>query len=159
MKPPAHGTALHRLYLTAIWLKGAAAAVETLAGALVPFATSERVRELVVLLTAPELAEDPDSRVANYLNRAAGNFSTDTQAFVGTYLVVHGAIKLAMVAGLLTRRMWAHPVALGLIAAFLSYQAYRFSYTHSVWLLVAMAIDLGIAWLIWREFQLRKQGT
>jgi uncharacterized membrane protein len=159
MKPPAHGTALHRLYLAAIWLKGAAAAVEMLAGAMVPLATRERMRELVVLITAPELAEDPDSRVANYLNLAAGNFSTDTQAFVGTYLVVHGAIKLAMVAGLLTRRMWAHPVALGLIGAFLAYQAFRFSHTHSVWLLVAMAIDLGIAWLIWREYQVRKQAT
>lgn len=153
-----HSTGFHRAYLVAIWAKGLAALLETIVGALIPFVSLQKLHEGVVLLTAPELAEDPDSRVAGYLSRSSEQFSSDSQAFLAVYLAAHGIIKLVMVAGLLTRRMWTYPVALVLIGAFLAYQLQRFMHTRSVWLLVAMAIDIGIAYLILREWRARKLG-
>ena len=158
MSAPRHRTGFHRAYLVAIWAKGLAALLETIVGALVPFVSLQKLHEGIVLLTAPELAENPDARIAGYLSRSSEQFSSDSQGFVAIYLVAHGIIKLVMVGGLLTRRMWTYPVALFLTAAFLAYQLHRFTHTHSVWLLVAMAIDLGIAYLILREWRVRKLG-
>jgi uncharacterized membrane protein len=37
-------------------------------------------------------------------------------------------------------------------ALFIAYQAYRFTYTHSVWLLLVTALDILVIALTWREY-------
>ena len=86
--------ALHRSFLISVWIKGLAGLVETMGGILVLFITPRVLDSFVILLTAPELAEDPDDKVANYLSQAAQHFSTDSQLFASAYLIIHGLIKL-----------------------------------------------------------------
>jgi uncharacterized membrane protein len=38
-------------------------------------------------------------------------------------------------------------------ALFIMYQLYRFSFTHSVWLLVITILDMVVIWLTWREYK------
>ncbi len=46
----------------------------------------------------------------------------------------------------------------GFLAGFIAYQAYRFFFTHSLWMIALTIVDLIVAFLIWREYQARKQG-
>jgi uncharacterized membrane protein len=113
---------------------------------------------LVVFLTAPELAEDPTDRIAILLQRMVRELTPDTKLFASGYLIVHGIIKVFLVAGLLGRRLWSYPVSLWFLAFFIAYQGYRFFFTHSLWMIVLTIVDLIVAFLIWREYQARKEG-
>jgi uncharacterized membrane protein len=44
-------------------------------------------------------------------------------------------------------------------AAFVVYQLYRFLFTHSLWLIALTVLDLIVAFLIWREYQVRKKTS
>jgi len=133
----------HGLFLLSVWSKGIAGFVETIGGLLLLIIPQTGLNALVIALTAPELAEDPTDRVATFLQR-----------------IIHGVIKILLVAGLLGRRLWSYPVSLWFLAAFVAYQMYRFLFTHSLWLIALTVLDLIVAFLIWREYQdVRKQTS
>src|SRR5882724_4237306 len=148
---------LHRLFLISAWLKGAAGVLEAVAGIPFFFVAPKALETFVVFLTAPELAEDPNDWIATHLAQAVHQFSSDTAFFAGAYLVIHGLIKIFLVAGLLRGKLWAYPVSLWFLAAFIAYQCYRYTYTHSISLVLLTVFDLAVAFLIWREYQSRKQ--
>jgi len=148
---------LHRLFLISVWLKGGAGLLETLAGIPFFFVTPKAIEAFVVLLTAPELSEDPSDWIATTSSRSVHQLSTDTTFFAGAYLVIHGLIKIFLVAGLLRGKLWAYPTSLWFLAAFIVYQCYRYAYTHSIWLILLTVLDVIVAYLIWHEYQSRKQ--
>ena len=148
----------HTFFLLSVWSKGIAGLVETIGGLLLLFIPHSGLNEFVILLTAPELAEDPTDRVAVFLQRMVHELSADTKLFASGYLIVHGIIKVFLVAGLLVRRLWSYPVSLWFLAGFIAYQVYRFFFTHSLWMIALTIVDLIVAFLIWREYQARKQG-
>jgi uncharacterized membrane protein len=148
----------HKLFLVSVWCKGIAGLVETIGGLLLLFIPQSGLKALVIFLTAPELAEDPTDRIATLLQRMVHELSADTKLFASGYLIVHGIIKVFLVAGLLGRRLWSYRVSLWFLASFIAYQAYRFFFTHSLWMIALTIVDLIVAFLIWREYQARKQG-
>src|SRR6267143_259524 len=145
----------HRLFLLSVWTKGIAGLVETIGGLLLFFVPKSGLNALVIFLTAPELAEDPTDRIATLLQRLVHELSADTKLFASGYLIVHGIIKVFLVAGLLGRRLWSYPVSLLFLASFVAYQAYRFYFTRSLWMIALTIVDLIVAFLIWREYQAR----
>jgi uncharacterized membrane protein len=147
----------HRLFLLSVWIKGIAGVVETIGGIVFLWVPQERLNRFVILLTAPELAEDPTDRVALFLQRSVHNLAANTKLFASGYLIIHGLIKVFLVAGLLQRRLWSYSVSLLFLILFIVYQCYRFLFTHSLWLIVLTIVDLVVAFLIWREYQARKQ--
>jgi uncharacterized membrane protein len=148
----------HTLFLVSVWSKGIAGLVETIGGLLLLVIPQARLNALVIFLTAPELAEDPTDRVANFLQHMVRDLGADTKLFISAYLVVHGVIKVFLVAGLLRRQLWSYPVSLWFLAGFIAYQTYRFFLNHSLWMILLTVVDLIVAFLIWREYQARKQG-
>jgi uncharacterized membrane protein len=148
---------LHRSFLISAWLKGGAGLLEILAGIPFFFVTPKAIEAFVVWLTAPELSEDPDDWIAVALGHSVKHFTADTALFTGAYLVIHGLIKLFLVAGLLQGRLWSYPISLWFLAAFIVYQSYRYIYTHSIWLVLLTVVDVIVAFLVWHEYQSRKQ--
>src|SRR5437870_6541565 len=148
----------HMFFLLSVWSKGLAGLLETIGGVLLLLIPHTRLNALVVFLTAPELAEDPTDRIATFLQCMVHELSADTKLFASGYLIVHGIIKVFLVAGLLGRRLWSYPVSLWFLASFIAYQTYRFFFTHSLWMIALTIVDLIVAFLIWREYQARKQG-
>ena len=157
MTTSAREKTLHRLFLISVWIKGGAGLLETLAGVPFFFVAPEAIERLVVFLTAPELSEDPNDWIATTIRRVVHHFSADTALFAGAYLVIHGLIKIFLVAGLLRGKLWAYPTSLWFLAAFIVYQCYRYAYTHSIWLVLLTVIDVIVAYLIWHEYQSRKK--
>ncbi len=153
-----HQKGLHQLFLISIWIKGISGILETLAGIAAVFVEPRALEAVVLFLTAPELSEDPDDWFANFLGGAVRQYSADTQTFLSTYLMIHGLIRVFLVGGLLRRKLWAYPVSLAALGLFIVYQGRRFMHTHSLWLVFLTVLDLGVAYLIWDEYRLRKRG-
>ncbi len=144
---------LHTLFLISVWIKGVAGLLETIAGILCSFITPKALTSFVVSLTAPELSEDPSDWIASILRRAVQHVSADTTQFAAAYLIIHGLIKLFLVTGLSLGRLWAYPLSLWFLAAFIVYQCYRYTHTHSILLVLLTVFDLAVAFLIWSEYQ------
>lgn len=113
---------------------------------------------MVILLTAPELSEDPHDWLANYLSSAAQKFSSGAQSFASAYLVIHGLIKVFLVVGLVCgRHLWVYTASMWALVAFIVYQMWLYSRAPSTWLLLLTLLDLVVIYLVWREYQWRKQ--
>src|SRR5438105_7399149 len=88
----------HRLFLLSVWSKGIAGLVETIGGLLLLCIPQAGLNAFVIALTAPELAEDPTDRVATFLQHIVHELVADTKLFASGYLIVHGVIKVFLVA-------------------------------------------------------------
>lgn len=146
------------LFQISVWLKGLNAALEVMAGGALLFVTPGVILGVVTFFAQDELAEDPHDRVANVLLGFAQHLSVGTERFIALYLLSHGVTKFALVVALLRRILWAYPVSAAVFAAFVAYQLYRYSFTHSAALLALSLFDLTLICLIWAEFvALRKR--
>lgn len=143
---------IHLIFEISLFLKGAFAFLEIVGGFLAYFIPKQFVLGLVAELTQRELAEDPRDLVAHYFLHAAQNLSVGTQHFAAVYLVSHGVIKLWLIVGLLRERLWYYPTALIIFGLFIAYQLYRFSFTHSPFLLFITVVDIVVIILTWHEY-------
>lgn len=143
---------IHLIFEVSLFLKGAFAFFEIVGGVVVYFLPQYLVLDVVAALTQAELAEDPRDLVANYLLHAAQHLSVGTREFAAIYLLSHGAIKFWLIVGLLRERLWYYPTAMIVFGLFIVYQLYRFSFTHSVFLLLLTALDVVVIVLTWHEY-------
>lgn len=148
---------IHLFFKISLVLKGAFAFLEILGGVLALLVPRQFLLGVVAVLTQRELVEDPRDLVANYLLHAAQHLSVGTQTFAALYLLSHGAIKLWLILGLLRERLWYYPTALAVFALFIAYQLYRFSFTHSAFLLFITAVDAVVIVLTWHEYRYLKR--
>jgi uncharacterized membrane protein len=150
--------ALHRWFDVGVLFKGAEGLLEMIAGAWLAF--DPGVLHLVIFrLTAKELLHDPDDRIAGALRSFAEELGTGRHTFAVVYLIAHGVVKVALAAGLLANKRWAYPFGIAVLLAFAIYQIYRFTHTHAILLPLLSALDLGIAWLVWREWRARASSA
>ncbi|RWM08414.1 MAG: DUF2127 domain-containing protein [Mesorhizobium sp.] len=152
MKPVAERR-IHQLFEIGVWLKGAHALIECIGGILLYVVSTDTIASWVNALTQEELIEDPNDLIAGYLSQTASHFSVASKEFYAFYLLSHGLIKLLLVVGLLRGKLWSYPASLAALGAFMVYQVYRYSYTHSLGLLVLTVFDAIVMWLIWQEWK------
>jgi uncharacterized membrane protein len=148
---------IHTLFLVSVWIKGIAGLLEMLTGVVCFFVKPETLMSLIIRVTAPELTEDRDDWIAALISRAIRSLSHDSMLFAAAYLILHGLIKLLLVAGLLRGRLWTFPLSLGFLGAFIVYQAYRYTHTHALSLILLTVVDLAVMFLVWREYAARRQ--
>jgi uncharacterized membrane protein len=148
---------IHQLFEVSVLLKGAHALVECVGGVVLAFVSTARIVRLVERATLDELSEEPHDFLASHLLAWAHGFSVQTQHFYAFYLLSHGAVKIALVAGLLARKLWAYPASLAALAGFIGYQLYRYTLTHSIGLILLTAFDLLVMALIWHEYRLMRR--
>ncbi|KAA3447042.1 DUF2127 domain-containing protein [Mesorhizobium sp. SARCC-RB16n] len=148
---------IHQIFEVGVWLKGAHALIECIGGALLYVVTTATIASWVNAFTQDELIEDPNDFIAGYLSQVAGHFSVASKEFYAFYLLSHGLIKLFLVVGLLRGKLWSYPASLMALGAFMIYQVYRYSYTHSAGLLVLTVFDAVVMVLIWHEWKVVRQ--
>lgn len=145
---------IHRVFEVSITLKGVHALLEVVGGILLYTVSVGSIDSFLTLLSSAELLEDPHDIISNFLITTAQSLSVSSKAFAAFYLLSHGAIKVVLVAGLLRNKYWAYPTSLVVLGLFILYQAYRYTFTHSVWLVALTIFDLVVMWLIWHEYKL-----
>jgi uncharacterized membrane protein len=69
------------------------------------------------------------------------------------FLIVHGIVKLALVGGLATNRLWSYPAAILVLAGFTIYQVYQLSQQYSLFLEVITVLDVIVIRLVIAEYK------
>lgn len=149
----------HLLFEASLLFKSAFAVLELVAGLGLSVLPFEKIAGFIGWLTRAELAEDPQDLLAGALVRAAQSLSLEAAQFYAVYMVSHGALKLALLAALWRRVLWAYPVAIAVFAGFIVYQVHRYALTGSAMMLVLSAVDLLVIGLTLREYQVLKRGA
>lgn len=72
------------------------------------------------------------------------------------FLFSHGAVKLFLAICLLLNKHWAYPWALAALGVFTIYQMYHIIQRPSVGLAIITIINIGIMYLIYREWNVQK---
>jgi uncharacterized membrane protein len=151
-KSPRLENSIHIAFEVSLILKGCVALLETLGGIVAYFVSMRMLLKVVTSLTADELAEEPNDLIASYFLHLFQHITSGSQQFISFYLVSHGLVKLLLVTGLYLKKLWCYPVAIAVFFAFIAYQLYRYSFTHSEWLLLLTILDGVVIWLTWHEF-------
>jgi uncharacterized membrane protein len=138
-----------------IVLKGLDGVLELAGGLLLLLVTPEGLNRLLARVTQHELSQDPHDFVANELLRFGHSLTASTVRFAAVYLLLHGIVKVVLVAALLRNKLWAYPWLIAFLLVFVVYQVYRLVLAPETWLVLLTIFDLFVAALTWREW--RKQ--
>jgi len=137
---------LHQLFILSVILKGIHAAIELIGGiALYLFSTNAIIAWLWEA-----------GRSSDLIAKFAHGFSRPEHEFYAFYLVSHGIVNGAIVAGLLLGKRWSYHATFIVLTLFIAYQLYRYSYTHDIGLVAISIIDLIVMVLAWNEYRLFK---
>jgi uncharacterized membrane protein len=143
---------LHTAYLAAILIKGFDGALEALAGIVIAVTGPERLYEWVIRVTAPELTGHHPALHA--IRSGATRLAEASHEFVIFYLLVHGILKLGVVAALLRGGgRWLFPIASLILACFVAYMGRELSLHWSGWVLSFALFDLLTLILVLNEWR------
>jgi uncharacterized membrane protein len=144
---------LDLVFLVGVLFKGIDGLVELIGGLVLLIATPVQLLGAARALTAEELAEDPNDIIANLILHGAQHLESATVLFVAIYLLLHGIVKLAIVAALLLGTRRVYPWAIAALLLFLVFQIYELFVAPS-WTVVLLTIfDAIIILLTWREWR------
>ena len=147
-----------RLFRIGVGLKGLHAGLEIVGGLALLVIRPSDILRVIALLTQDELDEDPRDFIASHALGIAERLSISSVHFAAFYLLVHGVVKIFLAGALLKHKMWAYPLAIVVFGAFIAYQLYRFTFTHSAGLIVLSVFDIAVTWLIWLEYRAAMMG-
>lgn len=144
---------LHIGFEIGILSKGINAVIEIICAFLLMFFNPVRLNNLMTWLTYPELLEDPNDKIMNFVLRIAGNYSVSSQHFGIFYLLSHGIVKLFLVIMLWRKKLWAYPLTVVALMFFIAYQIYRYSYSPSSFLIALTIFDIAMIFLTISEYK------
>ena len=149
---------LDRAFRITVVLKGIDGVLEVIGGVALLLVSPASIEHLVRFLTAHELAQDPHDFVASHLLHSASQLSRSSTVYGGIYLLTHGVAKVVLVVLVLRDKLWAYPLMIALISAFIAYQIYRLTYRMSLGLIVLTLFDMLVVWLTWREYRIKRRA-
>lgn len=114
------------------------------------------VTDLMHKIMGHELTEDPTDFLYRLVEILFSHHSFHVTYFLAFYFIFWGLIDIILSLQLLKGRLWAFPLSLYLIGSFVIYELFRFTHTHSMFLLGIIAVDIIVMALIFKEYQLIK---
>lgn len=147
------------LFRVGVVLKGLDGVAEIAGGIALCLVSPVFINHVIRWLTAGEISEDPRDLVANFLRREASRVSLSGEHFIAIYLLIHGVIKIGIVAALLKVALWAYPVAIFIFFGFIAYQIYQYTLTGGIGLIALSVFDAVIIVLVWLEYRALKAAA
>lgn len=141
-----------RFFAAGIILKGLDGVLELVVGTLLLFISPASIHELAVIVTQPELSEDPDDFIATHILHTAAGVTGTVVVFTALYLLAHGIVKVVLVTALLLDKLWAYPWMIAVLVIFILYQLYQLTLTPSAGLIALTVFDILIVVLTWHEY-------
>jgi uncharacterized membrane protein len=148
----------HRLYLVSLWVKVVFAVAEGFSGLAIYFVTIPQIRHVVSWILGWKIFAHPSDRRTVVMHHLLGGLQLNAKTFLAVYLLLHGLLKIGLVAGLLSGKRWAYPLGLFGLGAFVLYQLYHFSRHGNPAILVLAGFDVFIMWLVWKEWREKMRG-
>lgn len=153
----------HLAYLITIGIKGFDGALETIFGLIVLFVGKTRLYAYAIHITAPEITGHPVTHAGHMIRHNADTLMQASAAFVITYLLIHGILKLGIAISLIRERsLWIFPVSAVILTGFVIFMLYKLALHRSGWLLAFAIFDLVTIALVlneWRNFRIRASGV
>ncbi len=147
---------LDRTFFVSLIAKLADGVIELVGGVVLFVLSPAQIQRAVAAVTRGELAEDPNSLIANLLVRYAGQLNVSLTVFGALYFLVHGVVKVLLVVAVLRDHLWAYPWLIAFLVAFIGFQGYELV-VHFSWGLVFLTVfDAFIVYLATREYQRHK---
>ena len=143
----------HSLFIISILLKGLFALGEAAVGLTLLISPPGVLTLFIHFMFHNRLVADPNDPLATFALHQLHDFDMTRHTFVALYLMLHGLVKMGVVAGLYSERLWAFPIGLTALGIFIAYQMERYFATHAPLLLVISIFDAFIMVLAWREYQ------
>ncbi len=143
---------LHGAFEIGVVVKGIDGIAELVGGFLLLFVSPGTIQNIFLFFARREFAEDSKDLVANYLLYFLQGLSTRT-IFYGWLFIVHGAVKVFLVAGLLKHKLWAYPSAIAAFSLFVLYQIYQMTFDYSPLLLLITVVDIIVVGLTIHEYK------
>jgi uncharacterized membrane protein len=147
---------LDRTFFVSLIVKLADGVLELVGGVVLLVLTPSQIQRAVAAVTRGELTEDPNDLVANLLVRYTGQLNVSLTVFGAWYLLVHGVVKVLLVAAVLRDHLWAYPWLIGFLVAFIGVQGYELVVHFSWGLLLLTVFDVFIVYLTVREYRRHK---
>lgn len=147
---------LHKTFRIGILLKGLDGAFEIVGAVFVWFLNPASAMRILRTLFRHELSENPHAFLASHLIGALQGLA-GSRWFAAAFLLSHGLTKVVLVVALWFDRLWAYPLMIFVLSAFILYQIGRFAETHSIVLGLLTLFDLVIVWLTWREYRAQRR--
>ncbi len=151
------GDLLDRAFLIGIVLKGLDGILEVAGAGLLLLVSPSTIDRITQTLTQHELSEDPHDFLATHILHATGALTGSSLQFAAAYLLIHGVVKIVLVAALLRNKIWAYPWMIAFLAAFIVYQLYRMTFAPSLALAGLTVFDAIVTWLTIREYQRQRR--
>ncbi len=146
------------VFIFSLVIKGIDGLVELVGGLMLFFFSQPQIQHLVMHMTHRELIEDPHDLISNLLIKSTANFTDSVRYFLAVYLLVHAAVKLISVVGIITNRLWAYPFALITLGLLTLYQIYHVFFVNASLFMIALTIfDIFILWMIAYEYKHRRK--
>lgn len=147
-----------RIFYIGIFFKGVDGAIELFTAITLFFINPDQIHKLVALATREELAKDPHDFIANLLLNNTNHISRNAITFLIVYLLIHAAVKLVAVFGIILKQLWAYPFALITLGLLTLYQLYEIIVRPSLGMILLTALDIFVIWLIAREYTKIREG-
>jgi len=148
----------HEFFELGILVKGIDGILQLIGGAALLFVSSADINTIALFFIRGELSEDPKDFLANLFLNATQSVIR-MQTFAGILLIVHGAVKIFLVAGLVRNKLWAYPASIMIFGGFVLYQFYQLSTGYSLFLWIVTIIDILVIALIVHEYRHKKKNA
>ena len=150
---PTREAVLHESFRVSIILKGLHALLETILGIVLLKVPAQTINRVVMSILTQNLSRDPHDVIVTSLHRAFERLADGGNHFASWYLLSHGGVKLFLVLALLWNKLWAYPLMILMLVAFVGYQVYRIALTGSVPMILLTVFDLVVIVLVWIEYR------
>jgi uncharacterized membrane protein len=143
---------LHRFFELGILIKGVDGGLELVGGLLLVFLSPVAINRVAFFFVEGELKEDPTDLVANLLLHTTRS-AIEAKVPASVFLIVHGIVKLVLVGGLATNRLWSYSAAILVFAGLTLYQLYQLNQQYSLFLETVTTLDVIVILLVILEFR------
>jgi uncharacterized membrane protein len=155
---PPRSSLLDRTFHAGIAIKGFDGVLECIGGVLIWFIKPTSMNGILRFASMHDLPGKYDEIIVAQLFHLTQTLANGGKLFASMYLITHGLSKVVLVVALWLNKLWAYPLTIFVFAVFCVYQMYRYTHTHSIWLVLLTIFDLFLIYLTWREYQQKKQA-
>ncbi len=148
---------LSLFFRVATWLRIGYGSLRILLGLTLLKFIGTPFTDLLIGLMSHEITEDPSDALFQFIYNLVNDHSFTVTYFLAIYLLFWGSVEVFLSIALLKRILWAYPLTILLIVIFVIYEMYRVFHTHSLILVLIIIVDLGIAYIIDREYRRLKK--
>lgn len=147
-------SSIHDAFIIGILIKAGIGVAEVLAGIAFYYSGDALMRVLAAAQNT--LVAHPHDVFARSLVQVIAQLPLEQKLFGALYLITRGGIKIGLIAALLKHKLWAYPLSIAVIVAFMAYQVRDVYLTHSLFMIALTIFDCVVVWLIWQEYLSRK---